>query len=259
MHSSRYLLAAVLALFLSGSTPAQQTGVPSAPRQLTPLGQPGGPLPPARPGVPSQPTQLTPLASPSFPAPLYQNNDVARSLGLTPQQLQGLNNATAQLQATYRSRLGRLGTIKERERAAQVGELMRNYSNEWGRTAAGIFTQPQLGRYLQLELQSRGPAAFADPTVQQRLNLNAEQRQRLLSLSNQAQRQIGVLGVSPQTTPSEFGQPGVTNPTATAALYDIYRRQWQQSATDVLSPAQRAQWRTLSGENVGLVPGLPGQ
>lgn len=275
MRSSRLLLIPALALVLTcpaaaqttspgvpsapsqlsplapSGAPAQATqttspGVPSAPSQLTPQSRPGYPAQATQttqPGVPSQPSQLTlpgqtaPSAQPGFTTPLYRNANVARTLGLSPQQVQLLNEATTRLQSTYGSRLGQFGTLSQADRAARTQELMGQYNAQWNQAAANVLNERQLTRYGQLDLQSRGLEAFNDATVQQRLNLTAPQRQQLQNLRTSAAQQA-----------QQYMQVRWQNSDVAAHLADIYQRQWSDTANGILQPSQRTLWSEMTGQ-----------
>ena len=183
------------------------------------------------------PGQTAPSAQPGFTTPLYHNANVARSLGLSPQQVQLLNEATSRLQSTYSSRLGQLGSLSQADRAARTQALMGQYNAQWNSAAANVLNARQLARYGQLDLQSRGLAAFNDSTVQQRLNLTAQQRQQLQNLRTSAAQQA-----------QQYSQVRWQNSDVAAHLADIYQRQWAQTANSILQPNQRTLWSEMTGQ-----------
>lgn len=218
--SARYLGAPVLALLLTGPASAQTT-------QTGTSGERSGAFP----------------RSGNFDPPLYRDADVARSLSLSEQQLKRLNDATAQLQSTYRSQLGKLGSLSERERLARTNALLDEYNTALDRSVAGILNERQMNRYRQLHLQSRGLEAFKDPAVQRRLKLTSQQRQKIEDLHVLTQKQV-----------DELRQAARTNRDEAVRRYQAARQRWYEQANTILDRDQRRMWRDMSGEGFNFRP-----
>jgi hypothetical protein len=118
---------------------------------------------------------------PSFtiPAPLYRQSDIGQALNLTPDQINRLNQVTAQTEAQYRDRYGAIGTMREAERLTRYRDLTQEYLADWNRNAQGVFNDAQRARYQQLSYQYGGFDALYAPDVQRRLSLTPAQIQAL--------------------------------------------------------------------------------
>ena len=213
--TAKFVLPHALALLLVGSAPAQRSVPPGA-------------------------AQVTPQQS--FPAPLYRTPEVARTLDLTPSQIDRLNAAVDKLQDRYRTQYGRLRNLSAVERARTVDRLERDYRTDLNRSYSGVFNQKQMGRYRQLELQSRGFDAFLDPTVQRQLSLTAGQLRQLRTLAVQTDRQLRQL----RPLPGQADQ-------AQRQRAEI-RAQALGSVNDLLTPQQRQVWTGLVGQRFNFPP-----
>ena len=83
-------------------------------------------------------------------------NDVSKSLNLTPDQINNLNQLTNQTQAKYRDQYSKLNGLNTSDRAARVRELNGQYNSAWNKGASGILNKNQLSRYQQLNYQYGG-------------------------------------------------------------------------------------------------------
>ncbi|MFL5341066.1 MAG: hypothetical protein ACJ8F7_13045 [Gemmataceae bacterium] len=184
-----------------------------------------------------------PQAQYNIPSPLYRQDDIGRSLNLTPEQINRLNRATESLQTRYGTDFERLGTLSDRERGQRYNELMRNYYSDWNKATNDIFNDQQRTRYGQLELQYRGIDAFSDPDLQRRLNLTDEQRTRLRDLDTWNQQQM-------QGLPNRMRTAGDRG----ADIWSDYRKQSSERLNQILTPEQRQTWSQLTGEAYNFRP-----
>jgi hypothetical protein len=180
-------------------------------------------------------------AQSSLSLALFANPDVARTLGLTQNQVNSLRDTAACLRQDLEDQLAQIKDLRGNERARRLREIHDQYDAHWGKKAAGVLTPRQMERYRQLELQARGPEAFMDAGVQKKLNLTAQQRQKLEALRQRYQRQRSELGQ---------GSRGGKDEAA-------YRKQFFQEANAILDVGQRRSWRELIGEDFNFTPKAP--
>jgi hypothetical protein len=106
-------------------------------------------------------------------------------------------------------------------------ELLGRLSQEALRILASYLAPGQVQRLRQIELQSRGPAAFADPAVQAALGLSPEQSQRVATVLT------GLTQVM-QDEAATTGSPELDAPSARAldqilaTLNAVQRHAWQE-------------------------------
>jgi len=172
----------------------------------------------------------------TIPAPLYRQADVGQSLNLTPDQINRLNQVTAQTEAQYRDRYNALGTMRDAERATRFRDLTREYMADWSRNAREVFNDTQRNRYQQLYYQYGGFDALYDPAVQRRLNLTAAQVQALQAQADWNYQQQQAINAAARLDAARGGQ-----------LYRDYWQQRQERFNTYLTPDQQRIWGELTG------------
>ena len=185
----------------------------------------------------SNPAAGTRPGQAQFPTPLYTQEDVARSMSLTPAQIARLNQATGQLQAQYRHDLDQLAGLEQQQRTARTQELLSDYNKQWSKTANDIFNEQQRSRYQQLYWQSRGVDALTDADVQGRLKLTDQQLAQLRDLHTWNEQQLRTLADRAATAPDHG-----------ASFYNDYRRKRQDRMNQFLTPEQRQVWTEMTGK-----------
>jgi Spy/CpxP family protein refolding chaperone len=229
MRTSRKLALASVVLPLTASVLLAQNPAPPAQNSNPATGTRGG------------------QGQSSFPSPLYRQDDVARSLNLTADQLSRLNRATDDLQSRYRSDFDRLGSLSDRERAARSADLMRRYGTDWSKATSDIFNDQQRSRYGQLDLQYRGIGAFSDPELQRRMNLTDQQIAQMRDLDTWSLERM-----------REFPERMRTSQDRGAQAWSDYRRQGQERLNKILTPEQQRAWSQITGEPYNFRPPVTG-
>jgi len=190
---------------------------------------------------PPQPAQPGP-----YPTTLYQMPDVNKSLNLSTQQVDRLNQLTQQTQATYRDRYGQLGNLQPAERQARMQELNRQYSTDWMRGARDVLNENQLNRYQQLNWQYGGFNSLTDPEVARRLNLTTEQRN---ALSQQLEWSSGRM--------RDIDRQMATDPNLGRQQYRDYMREYDTRFNRLLTEEQQRAWTDMTGARFTFQPGVP--
>jgi hypothetical protein len=209
-----YVLGAALALGLATSVIAQ----PASPR----------PDPP-------RPTQTYP-----YPPSLYQAPDVAKSMRLTAEQVNKLNQITDLAQTRFRTNYDKL-TVEERVR--QINELNREYNNDLLRGSRDVFNDDQLSRYRQLNLQYGGFTSLTDPEVEKRLRLSDQQRINMREYMEWSDKQL-----------QDINKVGATDRDKAARLYRDYQKEYQDRFNKLLNRDQQKAWREMTGEPYNFAP-----
>ena len=212
-----------------------------------PIGQnPGiggaGQNPGAQPQVPNRqsPTgSFYPFGLPHH-GPLFKYNDVRKDLNLTDEQLNQLNQSFDQLNSQFATELGKLA---ETDRDARVNAARNRYWGQWNSGINRILEPAQLNRYRQLDVQYRGWGALMDPELQTRLNMTAEQKQRLNQLYNESLQTYG-----------DIHRMGQTNRDAAMLRYNQWRELTRRGINDFLTEEQRRNWMELSGDAYNFTP-----
>ena len=229
-YATKGIVAVALSALLSGPALAQttrnqgQTGGTSAGGQ--------GQVAPAQPGTTG-----------AFRQPLYSNQNVQRSLTITPEQLSRLNAAGNQLRTRFEQDLAGLDRLDVRQRATRRNDLTSRFDRELMTSTADILNAEQMNRYRQLDLQSRGLGVFADTDVQRRLRLTDDQQARLRELRADYDRQFDTLS-----------RAAAQDREGALRRYEEMRRRDADRLNQILTAEQQRTWREMTGDPFAFPP-----
>jgi hypothetical protein len=203
--------------------------------------------------VPVQGIKAQPTAPPGItyggPAqtPWFGDQDVREQFKLSNDQYKVLSKAYGEAWAHYNSGLGQLGNgLTEAQRAQKMRDLQAAFYQSVNGSVDRLISDPQQRqRYNQLHLQYQGYAAFNDPTIQQKLNLSNEQRQKLAQYGQEWNQQMSALHQAYQTDPI-----GTTN------RYHEMVKQNNQRFNSVLNQQQQQAWQQMTGASFNFPPGV---
>jgi hypothetical protein len=164
-------------------------------------------------------------------------------LGLTEQQFTQLRQVYDVQYGRYQQDLSVLENLSPGERARRHQELVDKFVTDFAQAAGAVLNAPQMNRLQQLELQQRGFAAFADPAVQTRLNLNGYQLQQITQLAQTYD--AGLAGIH---------KVGRTDPAAALRQYEALRKRSLGSLDDILVQQQQVAWREMTGQPFDIPP-----
>jgi len=172
-------------------------------------------------------------------SPWFSNAAIRRQLELNDEQYNQLNKAYTQSWSRYNQGITGLDkSLAEQERMQRQRGFADSFNKEFGSAIDETFTDKAARqRYNQMDWQYRGYGAFNDPTIQQKLNLTAEQRQKFSNYQNDWGQQLS-------TWQTEFpnDRDGVSS------RFRDGRLEWQKRIDSTLTPDQRTMWRDMSGK-----------
>ena len=200
----------------------------------------------ARPGAAQTQSSsgTTPTTSSGATVPLYRMPDVRRSLNITDQQVNRLNDAYRRAETGYNTEVGRLGDLSDRDRAARIIDLRRSMDTTFLRSAGDILNQNQMTRYHQLEVQRQGVNALSDPDVRRRLILTEDQSRRLADLARRYDRETREILRSQDRD-------------AATRRYNDYVRDTRERVSAILNASQRRIWEQMTGQPYNFSPPFP--
>src|SRR5262249_20168746 len=138
----------------------------------------------------TRPAEISPPTS-AFPFHVYRMTEVGKTLNLTADQLNRLNELTTQTQTQFRDDFAKLNSMADAARFDRQMDLNRQYATDWDKRARTIFNDTQWNRYQQLNYQYGGFNTLYDTDVQKRLNLTPEQVRGLRENWDWSSRQMG--------------------------------------------------------------------
>jgi len=177
--------------------------------------------------------------------PWFGNQDIRQNLKLNNDQFNQLNRAYSNAWNRYQQGITALDSnLTDQQRQQRMQAMQQEFGKNFSTAANDIFTSPeQRQRFEQLGMQFRGFGAFSDPMVQQKLNLTAEQRQKLNQLNQDWQRQMDTLN-----------QKFQTDPKAVTTQFNDMRKQFDTRLNSVLSQEQQQSWRQMTGDPFNFQP-----
>jgi hypothetical protein len=191
-------------------------------------------------GLAQAPAQPPPAQTYPYPPSLYQSPDVAKSMRLTAEQVNKLNQISELAQTRFRTNYDKL---TEEERTRQIQALNREYTADWSRGARDVFNDDQMARYRQLHLQYGGFNSLTDPEVDKRLKLTDQQRINLREYMEWSDKQF-----------QDINKVGATDRDKGTTLYRDYQKEYQGRFNKLLTQDQQKAWREMTGEPYNFAP-----
>jgi Spy/CpxP family protein refolding chaperone len=171
-------------------------------------------------------------------AMLLGNEGVQKELKMSPEQIDKAKDAVQKLLAKQKEMFGQFQGLSREEMREKMTAVGREMSEAGNKAAAEILKPEQLTRYKQIELQQQGFLAFGTPETQTALKLTAEQKEKIKTLTADANRELGEL--RPQGGGGDF-QEMIKKMTA-------LRKETLDKIASILTADQKAAWKTLTGE-----------
>jgi hypothetical protein len=188
------------------------------------------------PGNPATPIQAgpVPMYNNGGVLPPFLNANLSQQLNLNQQQAQQLQTTYKGLQQRYQDAVSRLAGVPAADRPQMALQLQRALNADIARAIGTVFNQQQLVQYQQSLLQQQGIAALNQPLFQQTLNLNTLQQNRLQTLAQNFDQQLGNIMT---TATMDKG--------AALQQYQTLRSQVDQQLMNILTPAQQQSYAQL--------------
>jgi hypothetical protein len=121
------------------------------------------------------------------------------------------------------------------ERARKIAELHRA-SEE---AVARILKAEQSARFKQIALQVEGPRAFFNPETARDLGITPEQQEKMRAIHAEARQAFAKACTEGKASPEEA-----------AKTMTVLRRQTSEQIQGILTDAQKARWKEMTGEPV---------
>jgi hypothetical protein len=168
-----------------------------------------------------------------FAPAVYQQDEVAKALGLTAYQLSELREMNRKVRLRFPDKVPETGRLPDDPVAFRQQEE-RDYRQALLTGAREVMSEPQFARYQQLEFQAAGFNALTDPAIQKALNLSDAQRHDLVAeLHWAAGQERGIVAADKAEA---------------RRLYAAYQKALRERFDRFLSPSQKAAWAAMVGE-----------
>lgn len=170
---------------------------------------------------------------------LFFNKGVQEDLKLNENQTEQARRLAAHFNAemlgAFQSTYKKVSGQKRRE---AMRDLMKPLNEEANKTITAILRIEQQMRYRQIVLQRKGIQAFANREIQDELNLNDAQKQKLQAITEESNEKTKEI----LQTVREIG------PQAALEKFETLRKEVMEKAVAELTGAQKKSWREKIGE-----------
>lgn len=187
-----------------------------------------------------------------YRAGLIREDGVAAELKLTTAQRQDIDAKLTREESAYVAAVGKL-PAKGEARDAELAKLNQATIERANAAVLDGLTEPQVKRLRQIDLQLRGPAAFVDPEVKDRLGLSGEQVAKFAKLKDEFDIKSGRLsrearGVDTTKRIPDTELPSAGQQSLAGATPASLKAEYALSAKNVLTSAQLDKWYELIGD-----------
>lgn len=170
--------------------------------------------------------------------PWFRDQSVRTHLRLTEEQYNRLNNLYTTNFARYDQGVAGMGALDDMRRREQFDTLSATFNRDFRTGIQDVLQPDQRSRFDQMWLQYQGAGAFADPALQAKFNLNAQQIAELNRLNWEWRTDFGKLQQRFPNDRNGFNQ----------AFAEARRARWDR-INSILNADQRRMWVDLTGEN----------
>ncbi|MEQ1830538.1 MAG: hypothetical protein ABL921_31570 [Pirellula sp.] len=171
--------------------------------------------------------------------PWFGNPTVRQQLQLNDEQFNQLNKGYTQSWNRYNQGLTGLDkSLADDLRMQRQLELSGSFNQDFSKSVDGVFSDKAARRrYNQMDWQYRGYGAFNDPTVQQQLKLNDEQRQTFNKYQNEWNQQMNT-----------WQRDLANDRNGVASRWRDARNEWRNRINSTLTPEQSTMWTDMIGK-----------
>lgn len=167
---------------------------------------------------------------------LLPNPDVVQELKLSNEQIAKTKDVLQNVMGTAQEKVAALKDVPVEERVEKMRELARAMNAEVHKSLKDVWNAEQQKRLKQLELQDRGLDAFSDPEVEKALNLTAEQKEKIKTIGEDADKEF-----------NSIRQNAKGNREEAMTKVQTLRKETNEKATAVLTDAQKKTWKEMTG------------
>ncbi|HWE36984.1 MAG TPA: hypothetical protein VG406_10495 [Isosphaeraceae bacterium] len=179
-------------------------------------------------------------------AMLLTNKSVQEEIKADSAQVEKLNALAAETRTKMQEKTS--GLSQEDRRGEKGQAARREVNDEMRKSLANILKPDQVKRFDQVELQVRGAQALADPKVQDKLKLTADQKAKLKDINDNAMAQRREL------------IPGFQNDReGTMKKMTELNKETMTKSAAVLNDDQKATWKDMIGSPFTYKPEPPPQ
>lgn len=160
--------------------------------------------------------------------PFFSNPDIQKELKLSDEQINKLKDAMSKVMDKYKDDFLKLAQMAPEEQQKK----MRAVSEDSNKAVSGVLDAKQWKRYKQIQWQILRVAAFQDTELQKELKLSDEQKKKIDTAFNDANKRMQEMMKNREPSPEKFQ----------AVVTDL-----EKKANDVLTEEQQKNFKELKG------------
>jgi hypothetical protein len=188
---------------------------------------------------------------------LIRSEAVQKELTMDKDQVDKATEAAKKVQDKHADEFTKLRDLPREEQTPKRQELTKTVNEETLKAVSEVLKPEQVTRLKQIELQRAGFAAFSRAEVQTALKLNDEQKEKVKTISDEANKQMRELfGQGGQGGRPQRGQGGAGGAGGrgrgqggpNADKIATLRKETNEKLVAVLTDDQKATWKELTGK-----------
>jgi hypothetical protein len=185
---------------------------------------------------------------------LISNEAVQKELKMDKDQVDKATEEVKKVREKHADDFGKLRDASQEERRAKMQELTKAVNEETLKAVGEVLKPEQMTRLKQIELQRASFMAFTRPEVQESLKLTTEQKEKVKTITDEANKDIQALrGAGGQGGRQGRGQGGAggggrggfgaNNEKVTAI-----RKETNEKLVALLNDDQKKTWKGMTGD-----------
>ena len=180
-----------------------------------------------------------PRGGPGMGGPqLLTNKSVQQELKLSEDQTKKIETVVQDVRKKHQDEFAALRNADQAERREKGAALMQKVSEETKKGLSGVLQPAQEKRFKQIELQTQGSRAFADPEVQKTLKLTDDQQEKIKTINEDAAKEMREMFQ---------GGGGRGNFQEAQKKMAELRKETMNRTQEVLTSGQKEQWKEMTG------------
>ena len=192
---------------------------------------------------------------------LVRNEAVQKELKMEKDQVDKAAESVKKITDKHADKYAKLRDLAAEERRTKTQELTKTVNEETLKSIGEVLKPEQLTRLKQIELQRAGFAAYTRTEVQTSLKLSDEQKEKVKTLTDDANKQMReLMGTAPGASGTRpprgqggaAGRGGANNEKVT-----VLRKETTEKIQTILSDDQKKSWKELTGAAVEVPPQRP--
>jgi hypothetical protein len=181
------------------------------------------------------------------PLGLLQNESVQKELNLTSDQVSKVKDVAKEIGDKHQEEFAALRDLSREERQEKGRALRKTIHEEAKKSLAGVLKPEQEKRLHQIELQQMHARAFSDPDVQAALKLSDDQKDKLKTINDDAQKEMESMFPGRRGGAGGGGGQQGGNREENRKKMQTLQKETMDKSLAVLNDQQKKEWSDMLG------------